>query len=125
MFQFTPQLRIWIDVRKICVALYGASVYEYLPPDNTNYPFVHLKSQFKQDLDVHKDFLNGRTQVIVDVWHNDTDFRGTVATMMGNIETSVRVKYKRNLLEANTQIITDNSTGKELLHGIIEFNIKY
>lgn len=45
--------------------------------------------------------------------------------MLGNVEQAVRNKYKANLIEANTQILADNSTGADLLHGIVEFNIKY
>ena len=74
---------------------------------------------------LQKDYLNGRTQVTVHVWHDDYKKRGTLSTMLGNIEQSVRDKYKSNLIEANTQILSDNSTGASLLHGIVEFNIKY
>jgi hypothetical protein len=121
--KFTPQLRIWIDVRVLCSSL-GYDVYDYLPGD-VNYPFVFIGNSFKQDERIQKDYLNGQTQVVVHVWHDDYKKRGTLSTMLGAIETAVRGKYKHDLAEANTQVIADNSTGADLLHGIIEFNIKY
>lgn len=121
----TPQRRIWIDVRMISVELYGAyCVYDYIPKD-VKMPFIFIGEQFNQMDRLQKDYLNGRTQVTVHVWHDDYKKRGTLSTMLGNIEQSVRDKYKSNLIEANTQILADNSTGASLLHGIVEFNIKY
>lgn len=122
MFKFTPQLKIWIDVRGICSSLY--TTYDYLP-NSVPYPFTFIGEQFNQMDRLQKDYLNGRTQVTVHVWHDDYKKRGALSTMLGNIEQSVRDKYKSNLIEANTQILSDNSTGASLLHGIVEFNIKY
>lgn len=100
------------------------TTYDYIPKD-VKMPFVFIGEQFNQMDRLQKDYLNGRTQVTVHVWHDDYKKRGTLSTMLGNIEQAVRNKYKANLVEANTQILADNSTGVDLLHGIVEFNIKY
>lgn len=103
----------------------GYDTYDYLPDERTNYPFVFIGEQFKQDDRIHKDSLNGRTQITVHVWHNDYKKRGDLSNMMNQIEQKVRKKYEMRLLQANMQIIVDRSTGTDLLHGMIDLDIKY
>lgn len=109
----------------ICVSLFGEeNVYDYLPGD-VPMPFVFIGEQFKQNDRIQKDYLNGVTQVTVHVWHNDYKKRGTLSNMMYQIEQAVQAKYKSRADDANTQIIIDNTTGADLLHGIVEFSIDY
>lgn len=124
MIEISPQQRIWIDVRMLSVSL-GYDTYDYLPDSQADYPFVFIGESFKQDIRRHKDYLNGQTQVTVHVWHNDWKQRGTVMQMMTNIEQAVREKYHMNVQGVDTQVLTDNSTGSNLLHGVLEINIKY
>lgn len=109
----------------ICVELFGEeNVYDYLP-GNVPMPFIFLGESFKQNDRIQKDYLNGVTQVAVHVWHNDYKKRGTLSNMMHQIEQAVQAKYKSRADDANTQIIIDNTTGADLLHGIVEFSIDY
>lgn len=103
----------------------GYDTYDYLPDHRADYPFVFIGEQFKVDTWRHKDHLNGQTQVTVHVWHNDWRRRGTVADMMAEIELAVRELYRFNVLGVNTQMLTDNSTGSDLLHGVLEIEIKF
>ncbi|MDN6670661.1 MAG: hypothetical protein L0L07_00050 [Staphylococcus equorum] len=108
-----------------CVGLFGnENVYDYLPGD-VGYPFVFVGEQFKQNDRKHKDYLNGSTQVTVHVWHNDYKKRGTLSDMMTQIEEAIQLKYGSKADNIDTQIITDTSTGAELLHGIVEVSINY
>ncbi len=125
MIQISPYEQLWIDIRMLSVALFGEdSVYDYLP-DGVPYPFVFIGEQFKQDERVHKDYLNGRTQITVHFWHDNHRQRGTLSRMMYELEKNLQQEYKAELLEVNTQMLPDNSTGKELMHGILEVNIKF
>ncbi len=103
----------------------GYDTYDYLPDERVDYPFVFIGEQFKQDERIHKDSLNGRTQITVHVWHNDYKKRGYLSNMMTELEHAVRNKFGMRLLQSDTRIIVDSSTGSDLLHGIIDFNIKY
>lgn len=94
-------------------------------PGNVPYPFVFVGEQLKQDVLIHKDYRNGETQVTVHVWHDNHKKRGTLSTMASNIETAVKEKYGYRVIEANFQMLPNSSTGADLLHGIVEFNIKY
>lgn len=124
MIAISPQQQIWTDIRMKCVSL-GYEVYDYLPSMEVGYPFVFIGEQFKQNERIHKDYLNARTQVTVHVWHNNPRKRGELSGMMDSIEGIVRLDYKSRLKEANTQIIGDNTTGTDLLHGVLDFNITY
>lgn len=124
MIKISPQEQIWINLRTLSAGL-GYVTYDYLPDERASYPFVFIGEQFKQDVREHKDYLNGQTQVTVHVWHNDWKQRGTVMDMMAEIEQKVRERYRFNVLGVDTQVLTDNSTGSDLLHGILEVEIKY
>lgn len=124
MIQISPQQRIWIDVRMLSENL-GYDTHDYLPGSRADYPFVFIGEQFKQDIREHKDYLNGQTQVTAHVWHNSPRKRGTVMKMMSNIEQAVREKYRFDVQNVNTQMFIDNSTESDLLHGVLEIDIKY
>lgn len=122
----SPYARIWIDIRTECVKLFGTdNVFDYLPGKDTKYPFVFVGEQYKQNDRVHKDHLNGLTQVTVHFWHNDHRKRGSLLSMMYDLEEIIQQKYKSNLVGVNTEILSDNSTGKILMHGTFEVNIKF
>lgn len=109
-----------------CVALYGEGmVYDYLPGADTKFPFCFVGEQFKQNERLHKDYLNGRSQVTVHFYHDNPRQRGTLSALMYNLEKELQQTYKANLLEVNVQMLPDNSTGKELMHGILDINIKF
>lgn len=108
----------------LCVDL-GYDVYDYMPDSRASYPFVFIGEQFQQDNRKQKDYLNGRTQVTVHVWHNDPYKRGSFVRMMDNIETKVRRHYKADLANVTSQKLNDNSTSQDLLHGVLEFDINF
>lgn len=108
----------------LCVDL-GYDTYDYLPDSRVKYPFVFVGEQFKQNERNHKDSLNGKTQVTVHVWHNSPRRRGTTARMMANIEKAILTEYGHNATAVNTWMLIDSSTGSDLLHGVLEVEIKY
>lgn len=124
MIQISPQKRTWLDVRRLLNAL-PYDFYDYSPSETAKYPFVYLSEMFKQDVHLQKDYLNGQVQITAHVWHNDPCKRGTVMTMMDDCEYAVRSFFGGYVENINTQIITDGSTGRELLHGVVEFVINY
>ncbi|MDN6385332.1 MAG: hypothetical protein L0J65_01055 [Alkalibacterium sp.] len=119
-------MKLWVDIRMMSVDLFSVEkVYDYLPGEDIEYPFVFIGEQFKQNERFHKDYLNGRTQVTIHFWHDSHKKRGSLASMMYELEKTLQQQYKSKLLEVNTQMLPDNSTGKELIHGIVEANIQF
>lgn len=95
----------------------------HLPPRGTPYPFYYL-AESRQQLGVAKSHEYGYITLVVHVWHDNEQQRGTVSEMMENIlntagslkETST---YKWSLIrnETEQQILADNSTTPPLMHG--------
>ena len=119
-----PEQQIFTDIRGICKTLYGDSVYDYNPPEGTAYPFIRVAEQFKQNRRLHKQDLNGDTQLTLHFWHDNARQRGTLTSMMHNVETTLINEYGVRGEEINTRVIDDNTTSVTLLHGILEINIK-
>ena len=101
----------------------GYLVYDHVP-EETKYPYVLLGEQFSQPFREHKDGRNKYVQTTVHVWHNDKRKRGTVSSMMQQIELAIIRHYGVDGEDISTQILPDNSTGSDLWHGILETDIK-
>lgn len=121
----SPEQRVFVAVRKLCVELFGQdSVYDYIPPENTALPFIRIGEQFKQNRRLHKNDLNGDTQITLHFWHDNVRQRGTLTKMMSDVENAVINQYGVRGEDINTRVIDDNTTSVTLLHGILEINIK-
>ena len=120
-----PEQQIFTDIRKIMVNLFSQDkVYDYNPPEGTPFPFVHVGEQFKQNRRLHKDNLNGDTQVSLHFWHDSTRQRGTFTNMMHDAEIALIDKFGVRGEDINSRVLEDNTTAVTLLHGILEINIK-
>ena len=119
-----PEQQIFTDIRGICKTLYGDSVYDYNPPEDTPYPFIRVAEQFKQNRRLHKNDLNGDTQITLHFWHDNVRQRGTLTKMMSDVENAVINQYGVRGEDINTRVIDDNTTSVTLFHGILEINIK-
>lgn len=123
MIQISPEQRIYTELRKNIDLELGYSVYDYLP-QAAKYPFVVLGEQFSQNVRTNKSKRNKDVQTTVHVWHNDWKKRGTLSDMMSEIELSIIREYGVDGEDISTQILPDNSTGSDLLHGILETDIR-
>ena len=123
MIQISPEQKIYTQIRRICDEL-RYSTYDYLPDSKAEYPFVVLGEQFSQNIREHKDYLNKRTQITVHFWHNDWRKRGSLTKMMRNVELGIIREFKVNGEDISMQILPDSSTGSDLLHGILETDIR-
>ena len=120
-----PEQRVFTDIRRILINLFGEkSVYDYLPPEGTEYPFIRVGEVFSQRRRLHKDDLNGDMQVSLHFWHDNTRQRGTFTKMMHDAEVALIGEYGVRGEDINTRVIDDNTTSVTLLHGILEINIK-
>lgn len=121
----SPEQKVFTKLRRLCVDLFTSkSVYDYLPPDGTEYPFVFIGEQFSQTYREHKDGRNKNTQTTIHVWHNNHRKRGELSKMIQQIEKAIVEEFGVNGENYSSQIIVDNTTSVPLLHGIIEPNIK-
>ena len=121
----TPYTRIYLEIRKVLDNLNGIDFYSSRPKEEVKYPFIYLGEQFKQNNRIHKDGLNGNTQVTIHFYHNNLYERGTLAKMMGDVEKALIEVFDFNGENITGQIINENTTGVELLHGILEIEINY
>ena len=119
-----PEQRVFTEIRRICKSLYSEVVYDYNPPEGTAYPFIRIGEQFKQNRRLHKENLNGDTQVTLHFWHNNVRKRGTLTKMMHDVETALIDSYGVEGEEMTSRVLEDTSTAITLLHGILEINIK-
>lgn len=121
----SDEQRVFTKIRSIAVQLFGDNqVYDYTPPEYTEYPFIRIGEQFKQNKRLHKDDLNGDTQLTIHFWHNNERERGTLTSMMNELEQALITHYGVEGETINSRVIEDNSTAITLLHGILEINIK-
>ena len=123
MIHISPEQKVYGQLRKSIATELGYSVYDYLP-SSAEYPFVVLGEQFSQSVRTNKDRRNKDIQTTIHVWHNDWRQRGTVSAMLREIELAVIRDYGVDGENISIQIITDNSTGSDLLHGILETDIR-
>lgn len=123
MIHISPEQKVFTQLRKIIELELGYSVYDYTPK-SAEYPFVLLGESFSQNIRLHKESTNKDIQTTIHVWHNDWKQRGTVSKMMREIELSIIREFGVQGENIATQILPDNSTGSNLLHGILETDIR-
>lgn len=123
-----PQQELFTRL-KLDLEAKGYAVYDgALPPEDTPYPFVYLADSQLID-EENKTAVFGNVAQRVHVWHSDFKQRGTVSQMLLGIKTVCRQINKTNnfawsVRSINQQILSDSTTKRPLLHGVIdvEFN---
>jgi hypothetical protein len=123
----SPEQEIFDAIYSTCLNL-GYRTYDYLPPNETQYPFVYIGEVFQQDRHT-KSGLFGDIQVTVHIF-NDRKKRKETTTMRDTIKNELyKLKRAGNInvmLKRGTgQILIDNSTSEPLLHGILELEFTY
>jgi hypothetical protein len=123
----SPEQEIFDAIYSTCLNL-GYRTYDYLPPNETQYPFVYIGEVFQQDRHT-KSGLFGDIQVTVHIF-NDRKKRKETTTMRNTIKNELyKLKRAGNInvmLKRGTgQILIDNSTSQPLLHGILELEFTY
>ena len=124
MIHISPEQKVYTQLRYAVEEELGYSVYSYLPDSKAEYPFVVLGEQFSQSVRTNKDRRNKDVQTTIHVWHNDWRQRGTVSKMLREIELAIIREYGVDGEDIAIQINPDNSTGSDLLHGILETDIR-
>lgn len=106
----------------------GYSVYDgALPADGTPYPFIYLADSQTVD-EARKDSVQGIVYQTVHVWHDNPKERGTVSAMILDIKNTCRKLESETgwlLAECSSRILADNTTGRALMHGIIETGFRF
>lgn len=97
-------------------------VYETLPDENASYPFVVL-GEIQKINSNWKTALGTQITLTIDVW-GDSESRFSVDAIMNDIESVGRVITKhytfvKRVADSDSQLLHDNSTEKDLLHGVI------
>ena len=98
-------------------------------PDGTPYPFVYLGDSSMVDAP-NKSAVFGTVTQTIHVWHDDPMERGTVSAMLLSIKSAARKlenteNFVWNMSGMNQRIIPDNTTGRPLLHGVIDLQFHF
>ena len=108
----------------------GYDVYDdYLPPENTPYPFVYMGDMQQTD-DANKTAVFGNVYQTIHVWSNKPQNRGDLSKIMLEIKNICRnIDKTRNfswfVKNVTQRIIPDNTTKTPLLHGVLEVDFKF
>ena len=106
----------------------GYSVYDgALPSDKAPYPFIYLADSQTVDA-ARKDAVQGTVYQTLHVWHDNPQERGTVSAIILDIKRLCRKLENETgwlLAECSSRILSDDTTGRVLMHGIIETGFKF
>lgn len=105
----------------------GLSVFDYLPGEDTPYPFIHLAESQQSDIQ-NKTCIHGTVNQTIDLWHTQKN-RGSLSEMMLTVKRVCRKIQKTknfnwSVENITQQVLTDTSTNTPLLHGklYVQFN---
>lgn len=108
----------------------GYDVYDgFLPPEDTQYPFVYMGDCSQNDASSKTDVF-GNVYQTIHVWCDNPRNRGTVSKMLMNIKEVCMglehtERYAWLLQNATQRILPDTTTKTPLLHGILEVTYKF
>lgn len=126
----SPQQEIFTLCRQVAVEVVGQeNTYDYSPGKDTKYPFVFIGEQFAADK-YNKSAVFGRVTQSIHIYHNDNKRRGTASKIINEILAKMRTKEKTrsfyiDIKEVNIKMLTDNTTGTPLLHGVLDLTIHF
>lgn len=104
------------------------NTYMYLPDGNAGYPFVYVGEQFDQDI-ANKSTVAGNVQQTLHIY-GTVKQRRQVSTLVNNLKRDLRTinhteNFNVTVKGIDGQIILDNSTSTNLLHGIVEVEFSF
>lgn len=103
----------------------GYDTYDYLPPKETKYPFVHIGEVGIRAIP-RKDIWFGTANVTIHIWH-DRYHRKDISKMMDNLIKNLRQVKHFTIKpdEIYTRLLIDNTTSNTLYHGVIELEYNF
>lgn len=118
---------VFILVKKLAIQLFGADrVFdEGLPPEGTPYPFVYIANQDTNRYPTKDNSIENVNQM-VRIYHNDTENRGTLDSMLYALR--IEAGMQRFLINNSSIRLNDYSTvinpeegegNGKLLHGVL------
>lgn len=124
-----PQQELF-TILKLKLEELGYDVYDdFLPPENTPYPFIYLADSHLID-DANKSAVFGNVYQTVHIWHNNPKQRGTVSKMLLDIKNTARKIDKTDnfswfVMDVEQRILADTITSTPLMHGVLELKFKF
>lgn len=103
----------------------GYKTFDYLPPTNTKYPFIHLGEVTVIPIPTKNVWL-GEATVTINVWGDGKD-RKAITNIMDDLIKNLReVKHFKIMpKEIYTRVLKDTTTSNVLWHGILELKYKF
>ena len=122
----TPQHAIFRQLFAECKSI-SIDTYDYLPDFDSKYPFIYVGEAINTTV-VNNDLM-GQVAQTIHIYAERTQRKrlDQLITQLFNIVSNLREVYEYNvsIRGIQQQIISDNSTNKILLHGIIEISYFY
>ena len=127
---YSPQQEIFTLCRQKAIEVIGKdNTYDYIPDENTKYPFIYIGEAFSQDK-ANKTAIFGTVQQSIHVYHNDYKKRGTTTKLILELKQKLREVGKTphffvSILNITDRVLPDKTTKTPLLHGVIEVEFKF
>lgn len=124
-----PQQELFTAIRQALKNSLKCKVYDAFLPGNVPYPFVYLSDMTQTD-EFNKSAVFGEVTQTIDVWNNDPEKRGTLSAIMLQIKQECYKISKTDnfswfVTDMMQDIISDTSTGRPLMHGILSITFKF
>lgn len=127
--QKQPDQELYDEVYKICQAL-EYNVFNYLPPDNTPYPFVYVGES--QELpQATKSVLVGTVQLNIHIYGLHTkrkqvsDMKGAILWELRKLRQSKNFNWKISNNQTQPQMLQDTTTNTALWHCVIPLEMRF
>lgn len=120
------------SIYKVKLEKGGYRVFEdFLPPENTKYPFIFLGEVVQDEKREYKDNTrNGRISIRIHVYTDQIRKRGDLSNIVSAInDVAVTNTESSNFIyqpvSRSSSILSDNTTQTPLLHGVVFLNVNY
>lgn len=123
----SPQQQIFDSLYALSLEQ-GNDTYDYLPPSEAKYPFVHIGEQFDNDT-ANKTNVSGELTQFIHVY-NVHEKRMETTSILNNLKHAVReIRHTEtfyiSVRGVRQRLIVDSSTPTPLLKGMLEIDFKF
>lgn len=125
----SPQQQIFTACRKIAIEVINETQVIDRLDQKASYPLIYIGEQSSQD-EENKSAVFGRVQQTLHFYDDDLEKRGRLSLLMDQTIRRLRrlesvQNYGLNLENVRTRMISDTSSERTLLHGVLELEFKF
>lgn len=122
----SPEQELFQTLRKKLIETMDCKVFDTLPPESEDYPFLMIEGVDMVDDFSHKGIILATVAQRIHVWDRVTK-RGSVSEKLNvckrlSREVTSTGTYSWTITGTTQQILADDTTGERLLHGVIDLD---